>query len=221
MTISGRTVPEDRVLSEDGAEMSGSGKVLVIACGALAREILAVLRADSLNCVAVACLPALLHNTPNQIPDRLRERIHQAKREGYRHILVAYADCGTGGGIDRVCEEEGVERIAGPHCYAFFDGLDEFAARSEEEIGAFYLTDFLTRQFDAIVWRGLGLDRHPELREIYFGNYDRVVYLAQTEDMELDMNARRAADMLGLRYERRFTGYGELSKFLKEGVRAE
>lgn len=220
MAETGRSAPEDRVLSETGAEMAGGGRVLVVACGALAREILAVLRAGGLEHVDVACLPALLHNTPEQIPERLRERIRRARDEGYRQILAAYADCGSGGGIDKVCQEEGVERIAGPHCYAFFDGLEAFAERAEEEMGAFYLTDFLTRQFDAIVWQGLGLDRHPELRDMYFGNYDRVVYLAQTEDPSLDDAAREAAGRLGLRYERRFTGYGELAPFL-EAAREE
>ncbi len=203
--------------------MAVGGRVLVIACGALAREILAVLRTSGLEHVDVACLPALLHNTPDQIPERLRERIRRARDEGYRQILAAYADCGSGGGIDKVCQDEGVERIAGPHCYAFFDGLEAFAERAEEEMGAFYLTDFLTRQFDAIVWQGLGLDRHPELRDMYFGHYDRVVYLAQTEDPALDAAARAAAGRLGLRYERRFTGYGELAPFLetaREGQKA-
>lgn len=208
------TLPDDRVLAERGLEQDARTRVLVIACGALAREILAVLRANGLSHVGLACLPALLHNTPEQIPALLRARIHQARAEGYREILVGYADCGTGGRIDAVCAEEGVVRIGGPHCYAFFDGTEAFANRADAEIAAFYLTDFLVRQFDTIVWKGLGLDRHPELRDMYFGNYDRVVYLAQTEDPTLDQAAAAAARRLGLAFVRRKTGYGDLAPFL-------
>lgn len=208
-------LPDDATLAARGLEQESRAGVLVIACGALAREILAVLKANALSHVGLACLPALLHNTPERIPDLLRARIHQARAEGYSKILVGYADCGTGGRIDRVCAEEGVERIGGPHCYAFFDGLEAFASRADAEIGTFYLTDFLVRQFDTIVWKGLGLDRHPELRDLYFGNYDRVVYLAQTEDAALDQAAAAAAERLGLAYVRRQTGYGDLAPFLR------
>ena len=213
-------VPEDSALAARGAEVPASRppRLMVIACGALAREILAVFRLNGIRHVDLACLPAQLHNRPERIPQALQNRIRRARSEGHERIAVAYADCGSGGGIDRICEEEGVERIAGPHCYAFFDGVAQFIDRAEEEMGAFFLTDFLVRQFDAIVWRGLGLDRHPELRDLYFGNYDRVVYLAQTEDRELDAAARRAAGRLELRYERRFTGYGELAAFLIEAA---
>lgn len=216
-------LPDDQALSEHGAEFGERerGRVLVIACGALAREVLAVLEQSAMKHVDVACLPALLHNTPDRIPDALRSRIRNAREKGYQTILAAYADCGTGGGIDKVCTEEDVLRVAGPHCYAFFEGLESFAGRADEEIGAFYLTDFLVRQFDTIVWKGLGLDRHPRLRDSYFGNYDRVVYLAQTEDPELDEKAKRAADRLGLAYVRRFTGYGELASFIRTAEGAE
>ena len=208
-------MPDDRALAERGAELGTGGRVLVIACGALAREALAVLHTNGLGHVDLACLPALLHNTPDQIPDALRARIGRARADGYDSILIGYADCGTGGRIDQVCAEEGVERIPGPHCYAFFDGITDFMQRTEEEMGAFYLTDFLVRQFDTIVWKGLGLDRHPELRDMYFGNYDRVVYLAQTDDAKLDQAAARAAERLGLAYHRRLTGYGEFATFLR------
>lgn len=210
-------IPDDIVLTRSGAEFAASRRArqLVIACGALAREILAVLRLNGIDHVDLACLPAQLHNRPERIPGALRSRIRRARNDGYERIAVAYADCGTGGRIDEVCASEGVDRIAGPHCYAFYDGVDRFAARVGEEIGAFYLTDFLVRQFDAIVWKGLGLDRHPELRDLYFGNYDRVVYLAQTENSALEAAAMAAADRLQLRYEKRFTGYGELAGFLR------
>ncbi len=218
-------LPEDSILAREGGEIffreRAVGRVLVIACGALAREILALIELGGLRHVDLACLPALLHNTPDKIPAALKSRIRRAHEDGYETVLAAYADCGTGGAIDRVCEEEGVERIAGPHCYAFYDGLKNFEFRADEEIGAFYLTDFLVRQFDTIVWKGLGLDRHPELRDEYFKNYDRVVYLAQTDNLGLDRKAGLAAERLGLEYVRRFAGYGELETFLHENVPAE
>ncbi len=189
-------------------------RTLLIACGALAREILAIIEINRFTDIALECLPANLHNHPERIPEAVREKVRAARSRGIEDVHVVYADCGTGGLLDRVCEEEGVTRIAGPHCYAFFDGLDAFASRSEEEIGALFLTDFFVRQFDTLLWKGLGMDRHPELRDMYFGNYDRVVHLAQTNDPALDTKARAAADRLGLRYVRRKTGYGELVDFV-------
>lgn len=212
-------LPDDATLTERGLELRGRGRVLLIACGALAREILAVSRANRWDHLDLACLPAKLHNTPALIPDAVRARIHRARAEGYERIHVVYADCGTGGLLDRVCAEEGVERIEGPHCYSFFDGNAAFETRAEAEIGAFYLTDFLARQFDALVWRGLGLDRHPDLRDLYFGNYDRVVFLAQTEDPGLEAKACEAAQRLGLGFEMRQTGYGDLAAFLGSAAR--
>ncbi len=197
-------------LPADGAVPS----TLLIACGALAREILAIIEMNGLTGMALECLPANLHNRPERIPEAVRAKIRAARKRGIGTIHVVYADCGTGGLLDRVCEEEGVSRIAGPHCYAFFDGLDAFAARGDDEIGALFLTDFFARQFDTLLWKGLGIDRHPELRDMYFGNYDRVVHLAQTDDPALDARARAAADRLGLRYVRRKTGYGELADFV-------
>ncbi|MBK0397572.1 DUF1638 domain-containing protein [Limibaculum sp. M0105] len=208
------SLPDDDTLTETGLELRSRGRVLLIACGALAREILALTRLNGWSHIDLACLPAKLHNRPALIPEAVRGRIQRARKQGYTGIHVVYADCGTGGLLDRVCEEEGVSRIEGPHCYSFFDGNDAFAERSEDEVGAFYLTDFLARQFDALVWRGMGLDRHPELRDLYFGNYDRVVFLAQTEDPALETRARAAADRLGLAFEKRVTGYGDLAGFV-------
>ncbi|RMF37280.1 MAG: DUF1638 domain-containing protein [Alphaproteobacteria bacterium] len=209
-------IPDDEALVHEGIEAATArpGRVRLIACGALAREILALIRLNGWEHLELSCLPALLHNRPDRIPEAVRMRIHAARAEGVARIFVVYADCGTGGLLDTVCAEEGVERVPGPHCYAFFDGLETFDARAGDEIGAFYLTDFLARQFDALVWRGLGLDRHPELREAYFGHYDRVVHLAQTEDPALTAAARAAAERLGLAFERRFTGYGDLAAAL-------
>lgn len=192
-----------------------SGRVLLLACGALAREILAVTRMNGWSHLDLACLPAQLHNEPKKIPEAVRSKIRDARARGYAKIYVVYADCGTGGLLDTVCAEEGVARIAGPHCYSFFDGNDAFAERSEAgEITAFYLTDFLARQFDTLIWECLGMSRHPDLLPILFGNYEKVIYLAQTDDPTLEAKARAAADRLGLAFELRRTGYGDLIGFL-------
>ena len=189
---------------------SGQAEVLLLACGALAREIVDLIEVNHWSAFDVQCLPAKWHNTPQFIVPALREKI-RAMRERYRTIYVVYGDCGTGGLLDAMLAEEGVERINGPHCYAFFSGNATFAKVAEDEITAFYLTDYLARHFDKLMWQGLGLDRHPELLPLYFGNYTKVVYLAQTEDAALQDKARAAAAQLGLDYEFRFTGYGELA----------
>lgn len=186
---------------------------LLIACGALAREVLALISLNGWDHMAVTCLPAIWHNTPTKIPEGVRGKIRE-NRGRYDRILVLYGDCGTGGALDAVLAEEGVERIAGPHCYQFFATPGAFNALVEEELGSFYLTDYLTRHFDRLVIQGLGLDKHPELRDMIFGNYRRVVYLAQTEDPDLQARARAAAQRLGLAYEYRLTGYGDLATFL-------
>lgn len=191
----------------------GAGRVLIIACGALAREILALRRMNDWSHLDLECLPANLHLWPDRIPDAVEAAV-RAARSRYDTIFVAYADCGTGGLLEARCAALGVEMIAGPHCYSFFDGNATFAARGDAEMRAFYLTDFLVRQFDAFVWKPMGLDRHPELRDMLFGNYDRLVYLAQTEDPALDAEAERSAARLGLAFERRFTGYGDLAAAL-------
>ena len=195
--------------SEEFEFSNGGGGVLLIACGALAREIVELIEKNRWNAFDVACLPAKWHNTPQLIPDGVREKIRAAKGR-YLKIFVLYGDCGTGGLLDKVLEEEGVERIDGPHCYAFFSGNAAFAAHAEDEVTAFYLTDYLARHFDRLVWEGLGLGKHPELLPLYFGNYTKVIYLAQTRDPRLEMKARAAAAKLGLAYEYRETGYGEL-----------
>lgn len=187
---------------------------LLIACGALAREVLALVDLNGWDHLELTCLPAKLHNRPERIPEAVRAKI-RAGRERFERIYVLYGDCGTGGMLDRVLAEEGVERIEGPHCYAFYRGQETFLAEHDREPGCFYLTDYLVRQFQTLVISGLGLDRHPELLNIYFGNYTRLVYLAQTDDPRLDAKAEAAAARLGLAYERRFTGYGELADFVR------
>jgi hypothetical protein len=193
-------------------------QTLVIACGALAHEIIAVLRLNGLDQVAVTCLPPELHNRPEQIPDAVREKIHEAREQEFQSIFVAYGDCGTGGLLDRVLAEEQVERIGGAHCYEFFAGSKNFQTLADEEPGSFYLTDFLVHQFDRLVWRGLGLDRYPQLRDSYFGNYRRLVYLSQRRDPELETQAREAAARLGLDYYHQHTGYGDLQRTLIQVV---
>ncbi|MFT6292623.1 MAG: hypothetical protein ACJAR2_003240, partial [Ilumatobacter sp.] len=232
-----------------------SSRTLVIACGALAHELLAIVKLNGLDDVTVECLPASLHNRPSEIPDAVRARIHRARQpglpqpgstntssndtgpsgtglpqpgstntssndtgpsgtgfddaidgsstigvrsSGFDSIFVAYADCGTGGLLQKLCEEEGVEMLAGAHCYEFFATAPRFAEIQDAEIGSFYLTDFLARHFERMVWQGLGLDRHPELLPMYFGNYTRLVYLAQTDNPELLALAQAGADRLGL-----------------------
>ncbi len=189
-------------------------RVLVVGCGALGRELVALTR--NLPGVDLTCLPADLHNRPERIPDAVAARL-RARGGDYDRVFVAYADCGTGGLLDRMLEHdfEGVERIPGAHCYEFYAGAAAFEALQEEEVGTFYLTDFLARNFERIVWRGLGLDQHPGLLETYFGNYRRLVYLAQTEDPELVERARAAADKLGLAFECRQTGLGDLATAIR------
>ena len=184
---------------------------LVIGCGALAPELVELTRRAGLPTMDLTCLPASLHNRPERIPGAVAARIRRARAAGYDRIFVAYADCGTGGMLDRVLEAEGVARLEGAHCYEVYAGRAAFAALADEEPGTFYLTDFLVRNFDRLVIRGLGLDRHPELLPQYFGNYRRLVYLAQTDDAALTARAEAAAATLGLAFERRLTGTGELA----------
>jgi hypothetical protein len=204
---------DDPTLTHEGLSPEGRGRVLILACGALAREILALKALNGWAQFDLACLPAILHNAPEKIPGAVREAVEK-HQSNYDEILVAYADCGTGGQLSELCKELGVQMIAGPHCYSFFEGNARFADHAEREFTAFYLTDFLARQFDAFVTKPLGLDRHPELRDAYFGNYEKLVYLAQTEDAALTEKARAAAKALGLAFERRFTGYGDLEAAL-------
>ncbi len=203
----------DTDLTTNGLSVTtGNGQVLLLACGALAREILAVKAANQLDHLDLQCLPAIYHNHPERIVPAVKEAVEKHKGY-YEQIFVVYADCGTGGQLQALCADLGVEMIAGPHCYSFFEGNDAFAAR--EEMTAFYLTDFLVRQFEAFVWTPLGLGRHPDLRDMYFGNYEKLVYQAQTNDPELTEKAKDCANRLGLAFERRFTGYGDLATHLK------
>ena len=195
-------------------------RVVVIGCGALARELLALTR--DVPGVRVMGVDARLHMRPALIAGAVERRIAEARATHGPDvgIFVAYADCGTNGALDEVVEREGIGRIAGAHCYEFYAGAAAYAALQDEELGTFYLTDFLARQFESLVLKGLGLDRHPELLPDYFGSYTRLVYLAQTDDPALTARARAAADRLGLRFERRMTGFGELTPAIRAAIAA-
>jgi hypothetical protein len=193
--------------------MAERPQTLLICCGAIAREIVTLMRRYGWDHMRIQCLPASVHNRPEDIPEAVRAKI-RAARGRFDDILVLFSDCGTGGGLDRVLQEEGVDRIGGAHCYEVFAGGDAFAGLMEEEPGTFFLTDFLARHFDRLVIKGLGLDRRPELRDIYFENYRRLVYLAQTEDAAIRARAERAAKTLGLDFEMRFVGLGGYQRFL-------
>ena len=193
-------------------------RLVIVGCGALARELLAL--TAGIPGVRVEGVDARLHMRPERIADGVAAKVDKV-RERFGsdvQIFVAYADCGTAGTLDAYLAREGIARIGGEHCFEFYAGRAAYAAMQDEEVGTFYLTDFLARQFDAIIIAGLGLDRHPELLSTYFGNYRRVVYLAQTDDPELTERARAAADRLGLAFERRLTGYGELAPSIHHAV---
>lgn len=204
---------DDTKLTEDGIDPSGAGRILLLACGALAHEILTLKKANSWDHIDLTCLPAKLHLYPDRIPAAVQQAV-ETYRDAYAKIFVVYADCGTGGLLQKKCDELGVAMVEGPHCYSFFEGNETFLAKIDQEFTAFYLTDFLVRQFDAFVWKPMGLDRHPELRDMIFGNYTTLIYQAQTDDPALDAKARDCAERLGLEYVRRFTGYGDLARTL-------
>lgn len=186
---------------------------LVICCGAVAREVVALIRNNGWEHMAVTCLPAKLHNDPDAIPEKVRAKIHKG-RQTHDKILVLYSDCGTGGRLTAVIEEEGVEGIGGAHCYEIFTGTEDFYKLMADEPGCFFVTDFLARHFERLVFRGLGLHNFPQLRDTYFGRYKKLVYLAQSDDDELLSCAQTAATSIGLDLEVRKTGFGEYETFL-------
>ena len=193
----------------------GTGSTLLIACGALAREIVRLIEMNDWRHLDVACLPAKLHHAPEQIPEAVRAKI-RAARGRYAKIYVLYGDCGTGGLLDQVLEEEGgIERIPGPHCFSFYAGNEAFAAAAEDDMTTFFLTDYFCRHFDKFVWQAVGLDRRADMVPFVFGNYEKLVYLAQTRDPGLEAQAREIAGRLGLAYAYRFTGYGDMDAFMR------
>ncbi|MCJ7814469.1 MAG: DUF1638 domain-containing protein [Xanthomonadales bacterium] len=197
-----------------------TASVLVIACGAIARELVRIREMNDWGHVEFQCLPAELHNRPDRIPGAVRDRIEREKGN-YARIFVAYADCGTGGMLDKALQGTGVERIPGAHCNEFFAGSEVFHALADQEPGSFYLTDFLVQHFERLVIRGLGLDRQPGLMPLYFGNYRRIVYLAQTDSPKLQSMAKSHAKFLGLDYLYRFEGDRPLTLLLKPVLQRE
>ena len=189
--------------------------IRVIACGMIAREIMAVNSMLGFDHIDLKCLPADYHHHPQKIAPAMERAIAAARADGFEQIFAGYADCGTNGALDAVLDRHGVERIEGPHCFSFYAGNAAFQAAHDDYITTFFITDFLARHFERLVWQGLGLDRHPQLLPLYFGNYTRLIYLAQTDDAALDAKAEAAAERLGLAYERHATGYGELAQFIR------
>jgi len=187
----------------------------IVACGALAREIEEIVKINNLQDIEVQYLPAKLHNSPQKIPQEVENALEKlAKKCG--QLFVAYGDCGTAGALDAVIEKFDATRLEGSHCYAFYAGVSDFEKLHDAEPGTFYLTDYLARQFDNLVYRPLGLDRHPQLLSEYFGNYTRLLYLSQSNDEKLDAKARDAAKRLNLRFEKIHTGFGSLQTTIEE-----
>ena len=205
------SLPNDQVLSADGLSPEGEGKILLVACGALAREIIALREQHSWTHLDLTCLPAIYHNYPEKITGAVKDAVEKW-RDHYEQIFIVYADCGTGGLLKTACDDLGVEMLEGPHCYSFFEGNDAFEERGE--VTSFFLTDFLARQFDAFIWKPLGMDRHPELIDMYFGNYEKMVFQSQSPDPKLLELARSHAEKVGLAFEHRSTGYGDLETSL-------
>ena len=194
-------------------------RLVIVGCGALARELMAL--SAGIPGVRVEGVDVRLHMRPQLIAEAVARKV-EVVRERYGadvRIFVGYADCGTAGTLDAYLEREGIERVEGAHCFEFYAGAATYEALQEEELGTFYLTDFLARQFDSIIWNGLGLDRHPELLPMYFGAYRRLIYLAQSDDPDLTARAEAAAEKLGLEFERRETGFGELTPAVQHAIR--
>lgn len=189
-------------------------KTRVIACGMIAREVIAINEQLGTAQFDLQCLPAEYHHHPEKIAPAMDKAIAVAREEGYDNVFVGYADCGTCGELDKICKKHGVERIAGPHCFSFYIGNEQFKSDDGKYVTTFFITDFLARHFENFLIKPLGLDKHPELRDIYFGNYTHALYIAQTKDDGLEINAREAAKYLGLKYRYEFTGYGDLTPAL-------
>ena len=207
-----RTVPKPDFWAE---RFDKSDKILVIACGALAKEITALIRMNNWSHLQLRYLPAKLHNEPHKITQKIRKNLINAQNK-FSQIFIGYADCGTGGQLDTLLNEFGIQRLPGAHCYEFFSSTQNFSKLIEDEPGSFFLTDFLVKSFEKLIWQGLKINSHPELLKIYFGNYKRLVYLAQTESKDLQTQAKEIANKLRLNYFYRFTGYGALTPALSD-----
>ena len=192
--------------------------ILIIGCGAIAHEVSEIIELNNWDNVRLQCLNAELHNTPKILPRKIKEAI-DSNINDYSKIFLAYADCGTGGLIDLLLKDYDIERLEGAHCYEFYSGSSVFKELSEKEIGTFYLTDFLVKNFDRLVIEGLGIQKYPSLKEDYFRNYKNVVYLAQLQDNVLESKARECADYLNLEFSVHFTGLKNLGNQLNEAMK--
>ena len=193
-------------------------EILIIGCGAIAHEVREIIRLNNWDNVRLQCLNADLHNTPKILPKKIKEAI-DTNLNDYSKIFLAYADCGTGGLIDLILKDYDIERLDGAHCYEFYSGSSVFKELSEKEIGTFYLTDFLVKNFDRLVIDGLGIQKYPALKEEYFKNYKNVVYLAQKQDNVLESKARKCADYLNLEFSVLFTGLNNLENQLSKAMK--
>jgi hypothetical protein len=187
--------------------------LLVITCGAIAREVMAVAKSNGWQNLKVTQIPAELHNRPDKIPQAVEDRL-AAYASDYDHVFAAFGDCGTGGMLDKVLEKYNIQRLSGEHCYEFYAGTQQFEAMAERELGTFYLTDYLAKHFDQLIMEGMGLNKHPNLKDLMFAHYTKLVYLVQQPDRQLDQFAEDAAKKLGLTYERVETGYGQMAQEL-------
>ncbi len=214
--LSEKEVSADDLSAEAGSKGEWP-RILIIACGALAHDLVRVRDLNGWDHIDFQCLPAELHNQPQLITGKVREKIRQ-NRGRYQHIYIGYSDCGTGGQLDALIKEEQVERLPGAHCYEMFSGSDRFNQLSSDEIGTFYLTDYLARNFKRLIISGLGIDKHPELKDMYFSNYRKLVYLSQLDDPSIESYAVEAAELLGLAYEKIHTGDDKLMQSLQVTV---
>lgn len=187
--------------------------MVVIACGALAKELVTLKKLNNWTVIDLRCIPAQIHNYPKKIAAAVEAKIIEAKREGHE-VFVAFADCGTGGQLDAILERHNVERLPGAHCYEFYATPSIFDNLMEQELGTFFLTDFLARHFDTLILEGLGINKYPELEQLYFAHYKRLVYLSQSHNPELLQRAKKAAQRLGLEFKHRHTGFGQLETTL-------
>ena len=192
--------------------------ILIIGCGAIAHEINEIINLNNWNNVSLQCLNADLHNTPKRLPTKIKETIESNLKE-YSKIFLAYADCGTGGLIDSMLKNYGIERLEGAHCYEFYAGSRLFKDLSDREIGTFYLTDFLVKNFKRLIIDGLGISKHPSLKDEYFKNYKNIVYLAQKHDNDLELKAKDCANYLNLEYSVHYTGLGNFEDQLNKAMK--
>ena len=193
--------------------------ILVIACGALSQELNYLKKINSWKNITIQCLSAELHNTPKLIPIKVKEKL-DLMADDFDKVYLAYADCGTGGLLDSLLKDYNIERLPGAHCYEFFAGKNPFLSLTEEELGTFYLTDFLVKHFNRLVVEGLGMDRYPQLKNEYFKNYKKLTYLAQTDSKELKNKAKQYADFLNLEYNFYYTGLNQFKVAIEKGIKA-